>query len=90
MQKQHYAKSVRPRRSSAELQRAAHLHVRPRRVGEENVLELEGTLDFPGLGTLLREGVDVERLVREAEDLCGGLLALSGVFSVRADLKPSK
>ena len=77
----------RPRGCSAALHRAAHLHVRPRRVGKEDVLEPESSLDIHGLGTLVREGVDVERLVREAEDLGGGLLALSGVFRIRADLK---
>lgn len=72
---------------AAQLYPTPDLHVWPRGVGEENVLELQSALGLPRLGSLLGEGVDVERLVREAEDFGGGLLALTGIRRVRADLK---
>lgn len=64
----------------------ADLHVGPRRVGEEYVLELESALGLRRLGTRLGQGVNVERLISEAEDLCGSLLALPSILCVAGDL----
>lgn len=62
------------------------LHVGPRRVGEEYVLELESALGLRRLRPRLGQGVNVERLISEAEDLCGSLLALPSILRVAGDL----